>query len=367
MSSSSSSPRRVILVGCGAVARQFYVPALRALQNAGLIRVSAIVDPLLPAREVIARSFPRAGQSAAIEQTTAPAGTLAIIATPPGFHAEQSIAAVERGWHVLCEKPMASTPGEAGEMISAAKHHQRVLAVGLYKRFYPSSAYLRTLCRDWLLGPLLSFSIAEGGPLNWPAGPSLFDRTQTRGGVLFDAGVHVLDLLGWWLGTPLEFRYADDAMGGVETNAFLRLKYAGGVSGCVHLSRDWATMQRYRFVFERGIVRWIVNDANGLTVQLTGAPAALQGTLVTPLTDATAAVTPRDLPTNAQCFLLQLMNVLGAIDGTETLVAPGEEGLSSLHLIEQCYANRALVDQPWLTPEESARAHELSAAASLAS
>lgn len=357
----SSSPRRVILVGCGAVARQFYVPALRALQNAGLVRVSAIVDPSLAAREVIARSFPRAGQSAAIEQTTAPAGTLAIIASPPGFHAEQSIAAMARGWHVLCEKPMASTSAEAAEMVAAAQRHQRILAVGLYKRFYPSSGYIRSLCRDWLLGPLLNFTVEEGGPFRWPAGPSFFDRTQTRGGVLFDIGVHVLDLLGWWLGAPAELRYADDAMGGLETNAFIQLKYPGGITGRVHLSRDWLTTQQYRFVFERGIVTWTVNDANGLTVQLSGAPAAVQGTLVAPPANAARQGTPRDLATNAQCFILQLTNILGAIDGDETLLVPAEEGLPSLKLIEQCYANRALVEQPWLTAEESARAHELSA------
>lgn len=354
-----SSPPRVILVGCGAVARQFYVPALRALQNAGLLRVSAIVDPAVSARETIARAFPKAGQAAALDRTTAPAGTLAIIASPPAFHASQTITAFEQGWHVLCEKPMASTAAECAEMVAAARRHDRLLAVGLYKRFFPASQYIHSLCRDGLLGPLLSFNIHEGGPFRWPAGPSFFDRTQTRGGVLFDIGVHVFDLLGWWFGEPSGVRYADDAMGGLETNSFVELTYPGGAQGRLHLSRDWATAQQYRFVFERGIVTWKVNDANGLTVQLTGTPAALQGTLVTPL-EVPFAVEPRPLETNAQCFILQLSNVLGAIQGEETLLVPGEDGLFSLRLIEQCYANRTLVTQPWFTPEESAHALALS-------
>ncbi|HYP18161.1 MAG TPA: Gfo/Idh/MocA family oxidoreductase [Opitutus sp.] len=359
---SSSSPRRVILVGCGAVARQFYVPALRALQNAGTVRVSAIVDPVVNARDAIARAFPKAGQAASLEQTTAPAGTLAIIASPPGFHAVQTIAAFERGWHVLCEKPMASSASEAAEMVAAAQRHQRLLAVGLYKRFFPASQYLRALCRDWLLGPLLNFSIVEGGPFRWPAGPSFFDRTQTPGGVLLDIGVHVLDLLGWWLGEPANVRYADDAMGGLETNAFVQLEYANGARGRVHLSRDWATAQKYQFVFERGVVTWKVNDANGLTVQLAGAPAALQGSLLAPLRDAPLLAESRLLETNAQCFIRQLMNVVAAIAGDEPLLVPGEEGQHSLRLIEHCYAHRTLVEQPWLTPEESSRAQEFSAA-----
>jgi predicted dehydrogenase len=359
---SLSSPRRVILIGCGAVARQFYVPALRALQNAGLLRVSAIVDPSVAAREFIARSFPKAGQAAALEQTTAPAGTLAIIASPPLFHASQTIAAFERGWHVLCEKPMASSLGEAEAMVAAAQHHQRLLAIGLYKRFFPSSRYIRSLCRDWELGPLTHFTISEGGPFRWPAGPSFFDRSQTRGGVLFDIGVHVFDLLGWWLGEPTQVRYSDDAMGGLETNAFVQLNYAGGAQGRIHLSRDWETAQQYRFVFERGIVTWEVNDANGLTVQLAGAPSALQGRLVTPQTEAVYPVDSQSLETNAQCFILQLANVVAAIAGDEPLLVPGEEALLSAKLIDQCYAHRTLVDQPWLTPAESAHAHECSSA-----
>jgi len=359
---SSPSPRRVILVGCGAVARQFYVPALRALQNAGQIRVSAIVDPSVSAREVVARAFPKAGQSATLEQTTAPAGTLAIIASPPGFHATQTVAAFERGWHVLCEKPMASSASEAESMVAAAQRHQRLLAIGLYKRFFPSSRYIRSLCHDWSLGPLSYFTITEGGPFRWPAGPSFFDRSQTRGGVLFDIGVHVLDLLSWWLGEPASLRYADDAMGGLETNAFLQLEYPGGAHGRVHLSRDWATDQQYRFVFERGIVLWKVNDANGLTVQLSGSPAALHSTLVTAQTEPQTLAEPQELETNAQCFILQLANVVAAIAGTETLLVPGEEGLRSVKLIDQCYAHRTLVEQPWLTPVEAAHANECSTA-----
>ncbi len=356
----ASSPRRIILVGCGSIARQLYVPALRVLQDAGLVRVSAIVDPSVNAREIVARSFPRAGQTAALEQTTAPADSLAIIASPSRIHAIQALAAFERGWHVLCENPMASSPTEAAEMVAAAQRHRRILAVNLYKRFFPAARYLRDLCRDGLLGPLVSFSIEEGGPARSPAGPALFDRTQTPGGVLYDLGVHVFDLLGWWLGDPAGLRYADDAMGGLEANAFVHLEYAKGVTGGIHLSRDWPTAQQQRFVFERGIVTWRVNEAAGLTLQLTGAPSAISGTLVAPRSAISRQVEPCELETNAQCFILQLRNILGALAGTETLLTDGEDGLHALRLIERCYARRSLVEQPWLTAEESARAQEFS-------
>lgn len=328
------------------------------------MRVSALVDPSVNARESVARAFPRAGQAAAIEQTAAPAGALALLTSSPGAHAAQANAAFERGWHVLCEKPLATTTVDAEAMIAAARQHGCALAVAFYKRFFPAARYLQTLCRDWLLGPLVSFSIDEGGPFRGPAEPAFFDRSQTPGGVLFDLGAHVFDLLGWWLGEPSEVRYADDAMGGLEANAFVRLSYASGIEGRVHLSRDSATAQRQRFVFERGVVSWNVQEANDLAVQLAGAPASVHGTLSSTQPVISLPLEEQALETNAQCFLQQLRNVVAALAGEESLAIPGEAALPSLRLIERCYEHRTLVAQPWFTTEESARAQELGSALS---
>jgi predicted dehydrogenase len=354
-----SSPTRVILVGCGAVARQFYVPALRTLQSAGLVRVSVIIDPQVTAREAVARAFPRAAQAASLDRTTAPVGTLVIVASPPAFHAQQTRLACERGWHVLCEPPMAPTFAECQEMASVAARHNRILAVGFHRRFFSASAYLRTLCRDWLLGPLLSFTIHEGGDYTWPSGPAVFDPAQSRGGVLVEPGAQVLDLIGWWLGEPTELRYADDAMGGLEANAFLQLSFASGVHGRIHLSRDWATAQQYRFVFERGIVTWNGCEANQLALHLAGAPGAIEGALVHPFHEPPALTTPRALESTAQCFLLQLTNVLGAIAGEAPLFVTVDDGAFATRLLEQCYRHRAQVEQPWLSSDELARVPEL--------
>jgi predicted dehydrogenase len=347
------APVDVVLVGCGAVAREFYLPALRGLQRAGRIQVAGLVDPSADALRDLARAFPQARPAAGLESVAAPPGSLAIVASPPRFHASQTIAALARGWHVLCEKPMAANSDEAAEMVAAAGRHERLLAVGLYKRFFPTSRYIRTLCHDRLLGPLASFTIREGGPFRWPAGRSFFDRMQTPGGVLLDIGVHVLDLLDWWLGAPDDFHYADDAMGGLETNAFVELAYAHGTRGTLHLSRDWATAQQYELVFARGRVTWRVNDANGLTLDLAGAPAALRATLVGPPDTGGAPQA-----TNAQSFVAQLENVLAAIAGRESLLVPGDQGVRSLRLIEQCYGRRHFLVQPWLTPREAGAARE---------
>ena len=335
----------IVLVGCGAVSQLFYAPALRALEAGGLLRVTALVDPVPAAGAQLQREFPRAGLTATLEEAAAPDGSLAIIASPPRWHAAQTVAALARGWHVLCEKPMATSSLEAAQMIAAADAADRLLAIGHYKRFFPSSSYLKFLCRGASpLGALRRFSIAEGGPFTWPAAsPAFFQKRETPGGVLLDIGVHVFDLLLWWLGDPTEFSYADDAMGGLEANARVALHF-GPVTGRVQLSRDWITAQRYEFEFERGTVDWTVNNANGLTLTLDGAPGALQGALLRP------DHTPGD--TNAQSFIAQLQQVATAVRHGSAALVDGREGARALGLIEACYARRKLLAQPWLSDAE---------------
>ncbi len=340
----------LVLIGCGAVAKQFYLPALRAVAPLGELRVHALVDPSPAARAPLAAAFPAARQHADLAEVNAPPGALAVIATPPRFHLAQALAAFDRGWHVLCEKPMAATAAECDRMIAAARSADRLLAVGLYKRFFPASLYLKNLCRHHQLGPLLRYDIAEGGPFRWPAAtPSFFIKEQTPGGVLLDIGVHVLDLLLWWLGEPASFTYADDAMGGLETNARLSLRHAGGASGTLHFSRDWVTAQRYRFEFERGRITWHVNRANALELHLHGTPAALAATLQHP-----GSAMPQS--TQPQAFIAQLRNLAAAIDGRAPLHVPGGEGARSLRLIEDCYRQKELLPLPWLPAAEQARA-----------
>jgi len=245
-------------------------------------------------------------------------------------------------------------------MIAAAEASKRLLAIGLYKRFFPSSRYIKDLVAGGQLGALRRFSIVEGGPFKWPAAtPSFFNKAQTPGGVLLDIGVHTLDLLTWWLGEPESFTCEDDAMGGLEINSHVNLVFPNGASGSVHLSRDWGTANEYRFEFEGGIVSWKVNDANNLTVQLAGTSASFQAHLANPIADLEDVLPRHSLATNPQSFIAQLQNVIGALRGEEPLLIDGSEGLRSLRLIEACYRKRTLIEQPWFSAVETARAREL--------
>ena len=352
----------VTIVGCGAISRLFYVPTLKALAEPDALRVTEIVDPAAENLNRLAEDFPDARRFATIEEAGIGRDHLVIVASPPRFHAAQSIFALGKGAAVLCEKPMAASIEDAEAMAVAARAEKGILAIGLYRRFFQATEAIRGLIQMQTFGALKSFHLQEGGPFGWQAASeSFFRRTTTPGGVLFDTGVHTLDLVLWWLGEPEELVYEDDAMGGLESNCRLQLTYPGGCQGEVRLSRDWKTGNRYTFIFERGFVRWTVNDANHLEVFVDGLPVSVRGELVPILRNDGRIVEPGPARTNPQCFIEQVRNVAATKRGLESLRIPADEGLRSLRLIERCYQNRSLMEMPWMAPDEQAEARRLAA------
>ena len=360
MQSNSNGKMPVAIVGCGAISRFFYSATLKALAEPDALRVTALVDPSSENLSHLAAEFPEAGRFATIEEAKIGPEHLVIVASPPRFHAAQSILALEKGAAVLCEKPMAASIEDAEAMILAAQKHRGILAIGLYRRFFHATEAIRALIKNQTLGRLKNFQLREGGPFGWQAASeSFFRRTTTPGGVLYDTGVHTLDLILWWLDEPDEVIYRDDAMGGLESNCHIELSYPNGCKGEVRLSRDWKTENRYTFFFERGFVRWTVNDASHLEVFLDGLPVSVRGDLIQ-LSQKGGQIIERGVArTNPQSFIEQVRNVAAAKRGLEALRITAEEGIRSLKLIERCYRNRQLLDMPWMTPDQQTEASRL--------
>ena len=342
MSTSSQLPPEpvaLILVGCGAVSHLFYLPALRELAHHGIARTVAVVDPVPAAREALARAL-GARACATLPEAIALGARLAVLATPPRFHREQAEAAFAAGLDVLCEKPLAASAADAAAMVAAAARTGRLLAAGHYKRFMPAHRALKLLIERQTFGPLQTVEIAEGGKFSWPAATdSFFRREQTPGGVLLDIGVHVLDLLLWWLGEPLNFNYADDAADGLEANCLLRAEFPGSVHATVRLSRDWKTANTYTFRFERATVHCRVNSSNKLELTLDDLPMTFAAELRDPVRPDNPVPTA-PLETNPQAFLAQLVDVCAAVREQRAPFVPGAEAARAVAWIERCYGAR---------------------------
>ena len=162
----SKSPINVVLCGCGAVSQFFYAPSLLTLAQTGLLNVEWLVDPVGKNRAVLASLFPTAKTAAALDGLAVD-GRLVVVASPPKFHAPQTILALQNGASVLCEKPMAISTAEAEAMLAAAKNSPGVLAIGLYKRLFPACEATKGIIEEKTLGRLKHFTVQEGGKFGW--------------------------------------------------------------------------------------------------------------------------------------------------------------------------------------------------------
>src|SRR5438046_2689405 len=109
--------KRLALIGCGAVTEFFHAPCLTVLSGLESLEVSAIVDPSAPRRAAIKKFFPKAAEFDSSDKVLPEQADAALIASPPRYHAPQSIELLRKGLHVLCEKPMAASVNEAEAMI----------------------------------------------------------------------------------------------------------------------------------------------------------------------------------------------------------------------------------------------------------
>jgi predicted dehydrogenase len=339
---------------------EYYAPALAELSRRGWLRVAALYDPVAAIATQVQRHFPGARRSESFAELLSAPVELGIVSSPPRFHAEQTIQLLGAGKSVLCEKPMAMTVADAEAMSRSAQHASGVLAVGLFRRFFPATQMIHNILADGLLGDVTGFSFAEGDRFRWPtASPSYFSRSSGNG-VLMDLGAHLLDLMVWWMGEPERIAYDDDAMGGIEVNARLRCQFSDGRRGDIRLSRDCDLPNRYVVRGTKGWLAWHVNDASRVEVGLNGSPMMLRGDVHGVRLDPMGP-TPRGRGrTFQQAFVRQIVNVAAAARGAELPLVPGTEGIRGLRLIEACYRRRTPMPMPWLDSREQDAIRRLS-------
>lgn len=124
------------------------------------------------------------------------------ICTPNNYHAELTIAALDAGKHVLCEKPLAPTPAEIESMIAARDRSGKMLMTAQHQRFRGVSKALKAEIDAGALGEVYH---ARGWYLRRaavPIRPGFILKEQATGGACIDIGVHILDLTLWMMGNP---------------------------------------------------------------------------------------------------------------------------------------------------------------------
>jgi predicted dehydrogenase len=332
---SSCGKLRVAVIGCGANAAINHLPIIAASRH---VETAVLVDTFIRRAEDLARKYAVPAVVADYREIEGLADA-AIVALPNDLHAPATIELLNRGIHVLVEKPMARNTRECDAMIQAAKHSGAVLAVGLEFRFCSDSDFIKQFLAAGLLGRVTTCDLRLGVVFDWPVESDyLFDRERAGGGVLMDLGVHVIDLLLWWLGDYESVAYADDAMGGVESNCAMQVKFAGGATGTVEISRTRNLRNSCIFTGTRGrleIELWAENPE--LRLEVNGHHAYLSGRLGG---DGVVLDCGRALER-------QIENFAEAIQNRSEPIVSGREGRRAIQFIESCYRARRPLQEPW--------------------
>ena len=158
----------------------------------------------------------------------------AVVATPNRFHADLGVALLEKGVHVLVEKPIAPTVADAQRMIDAAKANDRVLMVGHVERFNPAVETVRRAIAD---EDVISIQVTRVGP---------FPPRMGEVGVVIDLAVHDIDIIRHLTGSEITEVQPQLARTRAEREdtALLQFRLENGV--IAHITTNWLTPYKTR-------------------------------------------------------------------------------------------------------------------------
>ncbi|HUF39470.1 MAG TPA: Gfo/Idh/MocA family oxidoreductase [Anaerolineales bacterium] len=260
------------LTGTGSIARAF----------AGAIPASsgAALHSVLSRREETARAFaarraiPKIFTSLG-DFTGDPDLDVVLVGSPHPFHKEQTIACLEAGKHVLCEKPMALNRGEVEAMIAAARANDRFLMEAMWMLFIPATIRGRELVAGGAIGTP-GLVLADFGRAVRPDPANRFFDPALGGGTLLDMGIYPLSLAYYFFGKPDRVGGAA-AIGatGVDEQIAVTLEYADGRMANLTASIRADTPCEAFIAGSEGTLR-IHNDfwhAERLTLSARGSPA----------------------------------------------------------------------------------------------
>jgi predicted dehydrogenase len=175
---------------------------LESLVRAGVADVAALADCSASLCEPARALAPDARVCASLPELLSCNLDGVVIATPSALHASQSIAALERGLAVFCQKPLARTANETRAVLDAARRADRLLAVDLSYRRTQAVAALKALLDDRAIGDVYAAELVFHNAYG-PGGGWFYDVARAGGGCLIDLGTHLIDLLRWTVDDPV--------------------------------------------------------------------------------------------------------------------------------------------------------------------
>lgn len=333
-------PLRVAVIGAGQIAICRHVPEAIAHSRA---KLAMVCDLVIERAEKLAKP---AGAKVCTDWHEVIASKdvdAVVVALPNYLHAPVTIAALQAGKHVLCEKPMATSAAETAAMNAAAKQSGKTLMIAHNQRLAPMHVRAKEILQSGILGRVVTFHtmFCHGGPEGWSvdgAGSWFFQKEKAFVGAMGDLGVHKADFTRWFLGEEVvEVAAFVDAIAGkvnstVDDNALCLFRMESGTMGVMEASWSYNTSCDNGSIFhcEKGTLKIDKDPKYTVIVELTNGEKQFYQTQAMQTNDEGGQSDSGVMDAFVKCIL----------DGTPCPI-PGEEGAKSLDVVLACLESSA--------------------------
>ncbi|MFI3325287.1 MAG: Gfo/Idh/MocA family oxidoreductase [Clostridia bacterium] len=184
---------KIGFIGCGGIANQKHFPGVSQCEG---VDMCAFCDLVVERAETAAKEYGCEGAKVYTdykELLADPTIEAVHVLTPNISHSEITVAALEAGKHVLCEKPMAATTEDAKRMIEARDRTGKMLTIGYQYRHFPENKVAKKVVEEGYVGDVYYAEAAYLRRRGVPTWGVFTDKSKQGGGPLIDIGTHALD------------------------------------------------------------------------------------------------------------------------------------------------------------------------------
>lgn len=188
---------KIGFIGCGGIANGKHLPGMKQQVAKGGVELVAFCDLIEERAAKAAEEYGTAGAKVYTdykELLKDPEIDAVHVLTPNVAHCEISVAALEAGKHVLCEKPMAATIEDAKRMVEARDRTGKMLTIGYQYRHFPVNQVAKKVVEDGWIGDTYYAEATYLRRRGVPTWGVFTDKSKQGGGPLIDIGTHALDL-----------------------------------------------------------------------------------------------------------------------------------------------------------------------------
>jgi predicted dehydrogenase len=313
---------RLALSGCGGMSRS-HTRALRDVPQAELVALMDIVPQATEklAAEVASQGAPKPQLFTDFERMLDSMDLDGVIlVTPHSVHFPQAMYALQKGAHVLVEKPMVTDRGQAKKLVAQAKKSGRVVSIAFQSTYTPEFQFIKELREKGELGKIQSFvgSLTQlwlrAGGGTWRTDPKM-----SGGGQLYDSGSHMLNAMLWLTDLqPVEVFCFSDYMGQkVDITSALVVKFQNGAMASLVISGDCPLFASRIEIHTSKAVIYTASHGNVLTYyhgrELVRYPRVSERGTATPVANFVASLLGKEEPKCPPIYGVRLAQLMDAV------------------------------------------------------